>query len=185
MGGSLFTITFPTNTLRALLPPRPFSYTVCFVPCAFLFTARQSIPFHILFIIFIFTPRKRAPCFSHLLELHVYLLFPIHLLPFPTIPSTALRSEYPFKFQKWNFLQYSLVFVRVHPLCSFVRSFVSIRLLICLYIRSFFRLFVCLFVYPLSSLFACSLSLLPLVPRTSTSTRQNFLRITGAFFRIS
>ena len=57
---------------------------------------------------FNFSPCKRAPCFSHLLELHVYLRFPILLLSFPTIPSTALRSEYPFKFQKWNFQQYLL-----------------------------------------------------------------------------
>ena len=29
-------------------------------------------------------------------------------LSFPAIPSTALRSEYSFKFQKWNFQQYAL-----------------------------------------------------------------------------
>ena len=44
---------------------------------------------------FNFSPRKRAPCFSHLLELRVYLRFPILLLSFPTIPSTALKIWIP------------------------------------------------------------------------------------------
>ena len=101
----------PIDTIRALSLPFPI-----FVYCMFcslrLFIHRPSIhssPY--LSSLFIFSPRKRAPCCSHLLELQVFLRFPIYPLPFPTIPSTALRSEYPFKFQKWNFQQYRLFFV--------------------------------------------------------------------------
>ena len=42
----------PTNTLIcSTLSPSPLSYTVCLVPCAFLFTVNQSIHLDILFII--------------------------------------------------------------------------------------------------------------------------------------
>ena len=96
----------PTNSLRALSPlphylTRYVSLLVPFYsPSINIFTSISSS-------LFTFSPHKCTPCFSHLLELHVYLRFPIPLLPFPTIPSTALRSEHPFKFQKWNFQQYS------------------------------------------------------------------------------
>ena len=88
----------PTNTLRALsLLPR---VTVCFVPCASLVTVRQSIHLHILFIIHFLPAQMRFLCFTPnttLCDAHsfrVYLRFPIPPVPFPTIPSTALRSEY-------------------------------------------------------------------------------------------
>ena len=86
----------PTNTLWALspLPHYLTRYVLFFVPfyspSINLFTSISSSLFN-------FSPHKRAPCFSHLLELHVYLGFPIPPVPFTTSPSTALRSEYPFK----------------------------------------------------------------------------------------
>ena len=92
----------PTNPLRALssLPHFLTRYVLFLVlfysPSINLFTSISPSLFSL-------SPHKRASCFSHLLELHVYLHFPITLLPFPTISSTALRSEYPFKFQKSNF----------------------------------------------------------------------------------
>ena len=95
----------PTNILRALSPLLHFfiPYVLFLVP----FYSPSVNPFtSISSSLFNFSPRKRAPCFSHLLELHVYLRFPIHPLPFPTIPSTGLRFEYSFKFQKCNFQQY-------------------------------------------------------------------------------
>ena len=97
----------PSNTLRALSPlPSHLTRYVLFLcpfhlPSINLFTSISSS-------LFTFSTHKRAPCFSHLLELHVYLRFLIPLLPFPKIPSTSLRYDYPFKFQKWNFQQPSL-----------------------------------------------------------------------------
>ena len=101
----------PTNTLRALSPLPHVSYTVCFVSCACLVTVRQCIHLYILFIILFLSAQTRFLCFTPTTtpcdtnSFHVYLRFPIPPLPFPTIPSTALRSEYPLKFQKWNLQQ--------------------------------------------------------------------------------
>ena len=102
----------PSNTLRALSPlPSHLTRYVLFLcpfhlPSINLFTSISSS-------LFTFSTHKRAPCFSHLLEFQVYLRFLIPLLPFPKIPSTALRYDYLFKFQKWNFQQPSLSEIRI------------------------------------------------------------------------
>ena len=91
MDGSLFTITFPFPC---------FKYRM-FCSFAFLFTVRQSIHLHILFIIHFLTAQTRSLCFTPTTtprdthSFHVYLRFPVPPPSFPTIPSTALRSEYP------------------------------------------------------------------------------------------
>ena len=103
--GGLFTITFSITPSERSLPFPIFLHVMfCSLYLNFLFTVRQSIHLHTSSS-FNFSPRKHAPCFSHLLKLHVYLRFPIPLLSSPATPCTALRSEYPFKFKKWNFQQ--------------------------------------------------------------------------------
>ena len=98
----------PTDTLSVLSPLPHVSYSVCFVPCAFLVIVRPSIHLYILFVIHFLPEHTRFLCFTPTTtscdthSFHMYFPFPISPLPFPTIPSTALRSEYPLKFQKWN-----------------------------------------------------------------------------------
>ena len=103
MGGSLFTITFPLTPSERSFPfpiiLHGMFYSLClFIHCPSIYSPRYPLHYslspHIsctrsLFFTPTITPRSHSP------------------LPFPTIPSTALRSEYPFKFQKWNFQQYS------------------------------------------------------------------------------
>ena len=116
-----------SNTLRALSPLPHVSFTVSFVPCAFLVTIRQSIHLHILFIIHFlpvqtcslcFTPTT-TPCDVHILST-CFFAFPFPLpLPYYNIPSThALISESPVKLQSRNFLLYFIIpFLTVHT-CS-------------------------------------------------------------------
>ena len=91
----------PTNTLRALSLLPHVSYTVCFVPCAFLVTVRQPIHLHILFIIHFLPMQTRSLCFTPTTtpcDTHsfpVFLRFPVPPSPFPITPSTAIISEYP------------------------------------------------------------------------------------------
>ena len=55
--------------------------------------------------LFIFSPRKRAPCCSHQLELHVHLRFPFTLSPSPPFPTSRDLNT------RLNFQQYFLVSV--------------------------------------------------------------------------
>ena len=104
MGGLSFTITFSITPSERSLPFPIFLHGMfCFL---YLFIHRPSIyslPYPLRHSI---SPRVNTlPVFSHLLKLHVYLRFPIPPLSSPAIPCTALRSEYPLKFKKWNFQQ--------------------------------------------------------------------------------
>ena len=94
-----------SNTVRALsLLPHYLTWYALFL--VFFYLPSIDLFTSIFSSLFTFCPHKCALCFSHLLELHVHLRFPIPHFAFGrTIPSAALRSKYPFKFQKWNFQQ--------------------------------------------------------------------------------
>ena len=86
--------------------------------------SRVGISYYTL--LFLFSPCIHAPCVSHLTQLHViHIPFTfIFAFPFPlspTIPSTALRSEYLLKFQKWNFLQYLLSLSKLYYYMLYVQ----------------------------------------------------------------
>ena len=134
----IFHYHIPTNTLRVLSPlPHYLTRYALFLvpfysPSINLFTSISSS-------LFTFSPHKRALCFSHLLELHVYLRIRIPHLPLCTIPSTALRSEYPFKFQKWDFQQKCQTKPKVWPIqIKALDEYILMELLVLLLKRSHF-----------------------------------------------
>ena len=76
---------------------RAFKYRI-FCSLCLLVTVRQSIHLQILFIIQFLPAQTRSLCFTPTTAPYIPSL---SHSPFPTIPSTALRSEYRLKV--WNF----------------------------------------------------------------------------------
>ena len=102
MGGSPHAITFPLFTSERSLPLPIVLYGLF---CSFTseFTAYNLLSPY-------FVHYSPSPHIGAIRDLHTQLNSTrLFALPFPShppmIPSTALRSEYPFKFQKWNYKQ--------------------------------------------------------------------------------